>query len=442
MLLLREEAEHQVRYRCLMTDEPEKLRAAVAAHNQDAGQPAIPPATSSSDLAAVFTEIAHKTGLTPLDLSRPLPLSPVFIPKPWGQEIWYSGIESRGVSRMLDVPISWVLDVFGEWLTGLEPGASNRPPILLKILDPHPTENFGDLYFEMHQEKIEVYVVTGIDAGAWPDGAGQIRVGFDPDRLQQYSSQAAFLNDYLKAVEAYQAVRAKIDPLLDVRRAQAGHGANEAVSPALLAAWHEQLPQPLIAEECRLREAMYAFTAVRPLAIGDVVRVQPFMPHALQHGVRVVEFQTPHYERYILSFGQKVLTQTHWDTREALNKVILSDEPDKPQAPTPPDLDLIADFESFRVLRINLAAGEAQTLNDQDDLTRRTNGYALAMGIFGQADVGRVATTPSEDCPSAAKPAMTRLAGEAAVYIPAGASPIQFTNPGSEPACVLVAWAE
>lgn len=73
----------------------------------------------------------------------------------------------------------------------------------------------------------------------------------------------------------------------------------------------------------RLREKMNAFTRVLPLKVGDVVQVPCYTPHSLLHGVRTVEFQTPVYERKILAFAQKVLTQPHWDTDDALKNVLL-----------------------------------------------------------------------------------------------------------------------
>src|SRR5690606_9372855 len=66
------------------------------------------------------------------------------------------------------------------------------------------------------------------------------------------------------------------------------------------------------------RQAMNDFAHVVPLKVGDVVKVDCLIPHGLQHGVRAVEFQTPVYERKILSFAQKVLTQNHWDTDKAV----------------------------------------------------------------------------------------------------------------------------
>lgn len=64
---------------------------------------------------------------------------------------------------------------------------------------------------------------------------------------------------------------------------------------------------------------MDSFAGYLDLEVADVIQVPTLVPHALQNGVTVVEFQTPTYERYILSFAQKVLTQDHWDTEKAID---------------------------------------------------------------------------------------------------------------------------
>ena len=53
-----------------------------------------------------FAALAALLGTRAICLQAPMPLSPVFIPKPWGREIWYSGIEERGVSTVHNVPIA------------------------------------------------------------------------------------------------------------------------------------------------------------------------------------------------------------------------------------------------------------------------------------------------------------------------------------------------
>ena len=112
----------------------------------------------------------------------PLELLPSCIPKPWGQEIWYTGVEQRGVCRFATggdgcTPIPWLQAVLPEAAAGVvrataavvEDTGSGAAAVIT-----------GDLYFELHEQKREVYVVTQVDERAWPDGVGYIRFGFDP----------------------------------------------------------------------------------------------------------------------------------------------------------------------------------------------------------------------------------------------------------------------
>ncbi len=289
-----------------------------------------------------FERLASSLRQQPIKLNSPLALDPVYIPKPWGREIWFSGIEERGISTCQGTPIAWLLDIFGKQL-----GCQNTP-LLLKILDPLPTENIGDLYFELHEKKIEVYVVTHIDLSAWPDGVGQIRYGFNQSLLAEYGSEADFLDDYRKAVKDYEQVRRAIDT-----------GTSE-----------------LAVVETRLRQEMYRFTSLQPIRQGDVITVEPFVPHSLQHGVRVLELQTPHYERRILSFGQKVVTQDHWDTDEALEVAKLNGDPFSSDG----NDNIIANFDEFLVERIKVEAGDTKELI--------ADKYQILVGIEGSLNCG------------------------------------------------------
>lgn len=263
-------------------------------------------------------------GLASWEPGMLLELSPVIVPKPWGREIWYSGVERRGVCSFAAgsgrSPIPWLQAVVPDSRLG----ESAEPLVLLKILDPHPQPVVGDLYFELHEEKREVYVVTGIDPGAWPGGQGGIRLGFDPRRLADYPDQQAFRQAYLGAVQAYEVVRRELDGL-----ARQGLVAKPA-----------QLER-----EQALRETMNDFTCLRPVRVGDVVTVPLRVPHSLQHGVRTIEFQTPVYERKILSFAQQVQTQDHWDTADAVQSMVL-------QAPPQPEFPLLQQGEGLRVERV------------------------------------------------------------------------------------------
>lgn len=280
---------------------------------------------TAASAQGIFLDLLRRMKAPRMVLGTPLRLRPIFIPKPWGQEIWYTGIEQRGVSEVGDgqywLPLSWLL-------AALPSHYGKAPPVLLKILDPLPDEVFGDLYFELHQEKREVYVVTSIDRTAWPDGVGAIRYGFNPAIRAEFDNDQAFRSAYLKAVAAYRTVRVSIDRRLDACRAEQGLAAEAPVPATQLRSWLATLPAELLEQEHRLRRDMEKFTQLRPLQVGDVVQVPLLTPHSLQHGVRTIEFQTPVYERLILSFGQKVLTQQHWDTEQAAALMRLDTPPD------------------------------------------------------------------------------------------------------------------
>ena len=289
-----------------------------------------------------------------VDIGSTLPLEPVHIPKPWGQEIWFTGVEERGVCRFgsggRSVPIPWLQ-------AALPPTYGNTGPlVLLKVLDPDAAEVIGDLYFELHQEKREVYVVTHVDRSAWPDGTGYIRYGFDPDKLAQLGDDDLFRQQYLASVLAYESVRRQIDD---------GTGDSSV---------------ELAARERSLRAEMDSFTHMRPLRVGDVVVVPLLMPHSLQHGVRTIEFQTPVYERKILSFAQKVLTQGHWDTGEAIEQMRLLPPDEVPfeilQQTDEVQVERVVDFPDFEVRRIRIEAGGSLPLALADS-------YGLVMVVEG-----------------------------------------------------------
>jgi hypothetical protein len=330
-----------------------------------------------------------------LYLDEPIRLASVCVPKPWGQEIWLTGIEARGESGVQTgagvLPLSQYLALAPRRL------ASGAPLVLLKVLDPSPQPVLGDLYFEAHQEKQEVYVVSHVDPDAWPDGRGAIRFGMNPALRRRYGDDEVFRRDYLAAVKHYHAVRQAID-------------AGAAVAPG---------------EEAQRRSAMEAFTHLRELAVGDVVVVPTWLPHSLQHGVRVIEFQTPSYERYIISFAQKVLTQDHWDSEAAVARMRLD-------APGPPCFEALADgverivaFDDFGVWRITLEARQDFTLPDHAS-------YGLCMVVQGRVTLGPLA-----------------LAAEEAAFVPAAAltpahrdRAARLVNCGEDRATVLLAAPE
>ena len=116
-----------------------------------------PPLDFRPESREAFFEFAESNNLSSIVLDKPLALDPVTVEKPWGEEIWFSGIEERGVSSSNGIPITFLVEIFGEFL------GCSKPPILLKVLAPNPEPNLGDLYFELHEKKTEVYVVTNIN---------------------------------------------------------------------------------------------------------------------------------------------------------------------------------------------------------------------------------------------------------------------------------------
>lgn len=317
-------------------------------------------ADSACSVGEQFSLWCSQHRLLPASPGMLLPLQPTFIPKPWGQEIWFTGVEERGVCRFGDnrgsTPIPWLQAV----LPGNDAGSCEQPLVLLKILDPAPSEVTGDLYFELHEQKREVYVVTHIDPAAWPEGVGYIRYGFNPDKLAEAGSDELFRKHYLAAVHGYEAVRRQIDESTE--------------TPS----------RELLQQESHLRMQMDSYTHMQPLAVGDVVVVPLLMPHSLQHGVRTIEFQTPVYERKILSFAQRVLTQGHWDTDAAVQQMALLPPVSKPfeclLSEPGAKIERIVDFPDFEVRRIRVEAGSAFELSTPDS-------YGLVMLVEGDIQI-------------------------------------------------------
>jgi mannose-6-phosphate isomerase class I len=145
--------------------------------------------------------------------------------------------------------------------------------------------------------------------------------------------------------------------------------------------------------EAELRSQMDDYSHLRPLCPGDVVKVPLLTPHALQHGVRTVEFQTPVYERKILSFAQKVLTQDHWDTEEAVAQMQLEAVEEEAFDCLVNEDDLrverIVDFSDFEVRRVCLAGGGSL---DVEPLPL----YGLIMVVEGELEVAGSAFGPEQ----------------------------------------------
>ena len=324
------------------------------------------PLPTVSQAGAQFDSWVAEQGAFVAREGDPLPLLTLDVDKPWGREIWFNGVEQRGVCDFGAGPDSTPQP----WLLAVLPGvtsSADRPAVpLLKILEPSPEPVLGDLYFELHDVKQEVYVVTEIDRRAWPTGTGYLRFGFCPRLLAASGSEAEFRQAYLQAVSAYRRVREQLD----------GLPAGDTVDPVLAA------------REVSLRSKMNEFTCLKPVQVGDVIRVPRRLPHALQHGVSVVEFQTPVYERKILSFAQQVPNQAQWDTREAVEDMRLLPPPDKPaECLLDKDgvkVERVAETPEFEIQRLHLFPGAKLPLALPDAAT-------IAVVLQGQAGLaGRV----------------------------------------------------
>jgi len=325
-----------------------------------------------------FARWVQEHGLLAVDPDQPLPLLPLTVPKPWGVEIWYTGVERRGMCRFGEggrsVPIPWLRPA----LPAAAAGAPDRDLLLLKVLASRPEAVHGELYLELHRQKHEVYVILDIDPGAWPDGIGYMRHGICPQRLQQFPDPRQLRATCLAAAADYEALRRELDTLPP----------GQAPSPASLA------------EERRRREAVNGFTALRPLRCGDVVSVPTQVPHALLHGLRAIEFQTPSFERLILSFPQRVLTQDHWDSAAAVAVMALQVPPEPGPVCLEQDdgirVERVAECPDFELRRVAVEGGRAWRWQAQER-------YALLVVAEGAAALG---TRP--------------LGPEQAVLLPAG----------------------
>ena len=324
-----------------------------------------------------------------LDLRSPVALTPVKIPKPWGEEIWYTAMEARGESDIRtangSLPLATYLSLAPERL------CRNKSVVLLKVLNPLPEPVTGELYFEVHEEKREVYVVTYIDPAAWPEGTGYVRLGIDQTLRAQYADDDAFRAAFLAAVSEYETLSRRVDS-----------GDASATTQR---------------DACR--ENVERFSVLQPLRQGDVVVVPTWLPHSLQHGVRVVEFQTPTFERHIISSSQKVVTQDRWDSAAAIARMQLEPAPEVDFQAIAPGVERIVTFDDFAVWRVELDAGSETTIPDEVP-------YAVCMVITGEVDVvaGGMAVS---------------LVAERAAFVPGSTPDKKLVNRQPQAAICLVA---
>lgn len=314
---------------------------------------------------------AHLNGIrVPLD--QPLKLLPVTVNKPWGHETWYSGIEARGESSIQaehgTLPLLSYLALAPRRLCG------RQPPVLLKTLSSRPEPVLGELYFEIHEHKQEVYVVTEVDERVYADGAGAIRFGMNQELRAKYDNDQAFRDAFLAAVKSYE-------------RDESASGAGENSSAT--------------------RQQMLSFIHLETLRRGDVIVVPSGVPHSLQPGLTVLEFQTPSFERQIIYASQPVLTQTGWDSSSAIAQMSL--EPPQPPLPASHPDPAIASFKEFGVRRIRVNA-------DGDQLLPAALPYAICVAVENAISITCARGT-------------LRLAKGEAAFIPGSARQVTFSAP-------------
>lgn len=310
---------------------------------------------------------ARRAQAAVVSTAEPIALAPCIVPKPWGREIWYTGIEARGRARVRsdtgETELPYALGMFPVPIVGED----ERPPVLLKALDPLPQEVVGDLYLEVHREKWEVYVVLDVDRSAWPDGVGRLRAGLAPAMVARYRAaapeawQERIAADLAAAFKRYEDVRRRIDALNDAALRERGRDPAQGVPPHLREELARRVPEALRAEEAQRRREAEAFLGHLDMPEGAVACLRPGVLHSLQHGVKVIEFQTPTYERLIAMFAQKVLTQSHWDIDDAvalMEKDVFHQPPLRVVLQTDAArVERIVDFPEFAVERLTLQAG-------------------------------------------------------------------------------------
>ena len=225
-------------------------------------------------------------------------LLPVTVDKPWGREIWYSGVEARGESGVrtpdATVPLSQYLAAHGR----------SEPITLLKALQPAT----GHLYLEVHETKWEVYIVDRVDSARWP-GGGWMLLGVN-QQCRQVLGDARLRVALLKAAKGAEYGGADVG---DVE----------------------------------------AFLNRVPLRPDHVVTIPPGVPHSLRQGIDVIEFQDPVFERRILAARHPVVTQNGWDSAAAVAAMHIAAKPNVTHTDAPGEL---AATPGFRVVRVGSGA--------------------------------------------------------------------------------------
>ena len=146
----------------------------------------------------------------------------------------------------------------------------------------------------------------------------------------------------------------------------------------------EKISTELSTQEMSLRNKAADFVGDYPVKVGDIVSFPVLQIHSLRHGIKVIEFQTPHYERLIVMSAQKVLTQKHWDTGNALSKIL----PEVYQKPELKKLHKSAGILVERFVDFPQFTADRISLDNEQTLDVQLGGqYQLLINVSGQAAV-------------------------------------------------------
>ena len=272
----------------------------------------------------------------------PVLLRGVSVAKPWGQEVWYSGVEARGESGVYTTAGLVRLTQY------LADRARTRPVILLKVLQP----TTGNLYLEVHETKSEVYIVDRIE------GEGRMLLGPRREVLARMGDA-----DFRAAVR---------EAAAEAESGQAGI------------------------------EVVQSFMNPLDLGLGDAVTIPLRMPHSLLSGVHVIEFQTPVFERKILAASQPLATQQGWDVDAAVAAMDLA-VPPRVVSPQEGGVQIIARAPDFTVSRYRLASGGSFAVPPwslgwvvRGELRRRERRFNARTAFLAPADAELGAVTDAE----------------------------------------------
>jgi hypothetical protein len=404
--------------------DPVSIRAAVAAAGPPFRLDKGSALASYATLEERYRAWVARHGAADIVFSDGCLLEPVYIPKPWGREVWYTGIERRGVSYISSgsgrTILPWALSVAPRRLTN----DRNEGILLVKVLEPFSDPLYGNLYYEIHPRKQEVYIVTDIDRDVWPDGIGEIRVGINQGRRRFYKDARAFREDLAKTLMAYRHVRARIDRHITAHDKANRLSLTTALTPHDKRRLDRYVPVSLKKSERKLRGALESFLNTEYVTAGDIVKILPNTPHCVQHGVRCLGYQTQDYDRLIMAFSQKVLTQADWDIEEAVTAMMLSG-----YAPTRPGHSVmlspeivkehVARLRAFAIVRLSLPRGSSYRMDNHTD-------YSL---LYTSGD-GRIQAGGHGDG--------TPLSGEMVFLIPRSVSGFSLTASGNHPLTALM----